>query len=144
VPKRDVQMIRDFAPERPEPVTAAPPGSSALTVIIDGAGVEITTGAKADVVVPFTATITAWAMLADQSGSIAVNVLRSVYAGFAPTVSMCTGAEPAIVTATMAESHDLSAWPSVSIVKGDVLRFYVDSCTDITRCSVALTLARTF
>jgi hypothetical protein len=146
MPKRDVQLIRDFAPDRPEPVTAPPANAIALTIVIDGGGVEITDGIKVDVTAPFTATITGWSILADQSGSVAIDIWRHVYEAFAPTnaESLCDGVEPNITATTFNASTDLSSWVSTEIVKGDVLRFNVDSCTDITRLSLSLTLARVF
>ncbi|GAI94589.1 unnamed protein product [marine sediment metagenome] len=57
-----------------------------LTFIIDGGGSAITTGQKGHLEIPFACTITGWTILADQSGSIVVDVWKDTYAAFPPAV----------------------------------------------------------
>src|ERR1700719_4495880 len=57
-----------------------------VAFVIDGGGVAITTGQKGQVHVPFAASIFGWRVIADQSGSIAVDILRANNA--IPSVSM--------------------------------------------------------
>ncbi|MBA7714548.1 hypothetical protein ES703_123574 [subsurface metagenome] len=47
-----------------------------ITFIIDGGGAEIALGEKGHLEIPFACTITGWTILADQSGSIVVDVWK--------------------------------------------------------------------
>lgn len=116
---------------------------STLNVVIDGGGSAITTGVKADLVVDFACTITGVTMLADQSGSIVVDIWRDTYANFPPVDgdSITAAAPPTISSATKSQDATLTGW-TTSISAGNILRFNVDSATTITRCTVALTVTR--
>jgi len=126
--------------------------TSGLNFIIDGGGSAITTGIKGDIVMPFGGDIIAAFLLADQSGSIKVDIWRRNYwselfvtADFPPTDadSITGGDEPEIASATSwsssltTEKH-LQDWTR-GIVERDVLRINVDSVTTITRCTLSFT-----
>lgn len=117
----------------------------ALAFVIDGGGSAITTGIKGDVQVPFAGTITAVTLLADQSGSIVVDIWKDTYANFPPTDadSITASAPPTITTATKNTDSTLTDW-TTSITAGDILRFNVDSdpATDITRVTLILEITR--
>ncbi|OQB40345.1 MAG: hypothetical protein BWY06_01234 [Candidatus Latescibacteria bacterium ADurb.Bin168] len=118
---------------------------STLNFIIDGGGSKITSGEKGHLVVDFACTIEAWTLLADQSGAIKIDIWKDSYSNFPPTDSdsICNGHEPEIsASGSKAQDTDLSDWGSVSINAGDILAFNVDSCTSITRCTVALKVKR--
>lgn len=118
--------------------------TAAITFVIDGGGVAITTGVKGDIMIPFAATITEWTLLADQTGSIVVNVWKDVYANYPPTVAdKITGSTPpTITTAPNAQSTTLTGW-TTAITAGDTIRFNVDSITTITRVTLILTVTKT-
>lgn len=113
----------------------------ALNVVIDGEGSLITTGVKGDIYVARDCLITAATLLADQSGSIVIDVWKDVYANFPPTNtdSITGGNEPELSTATHSQDTTLSGW-TTTVDAGDVLRFNVDSATTVTRVTLALTL----
>lgn len=117
----------------------------AIGITIDGAGSAITTGIKGDIYVPYACTITAVTMLADQSGSIVVDIWKDVFANYPPTVAdtiIDTGAggtKPTISSATNSQDNTLAHW-TTSVSAGDTIRFNVDSCTSITRCTLVLTV----
>lgn len=115
-----------------------------INFVIDGGGVVIATGIKGDVVIDFAATITKWSLLADQSGSIVVDIWRDSYANFPPVVGdvITASAKPTISGATKGQSSTLTGW-TTGIAAGDVLRFNVNSATTITRATLALTITRT-
>src|SRR6202030_1641969 len=48
-----------------------------IEYVIDGGGSPITTGIKGFIRVPFAATLTVWVMMADQVGSIVVDIFRA-------------------------------------------------------------------
>jgi len=137
--EREVKSI-----PRPE-IYNATGGSLVATInfIIDGGGAEITTGIKGDIVVDFTCTILRVTMLADQAGSIVVDIWNDVYANFPPTDadSITAAAPPTIAAATKSQDTTLTDW-TTTISPGDVLRFNVDSVTDIERVTVSLRVAR--
>lgn len=114
----------------------------AITFAIDGGGVALTTGVKADVYVPYACTITAVTMLADPAGAAVVDIWKDTYANFPPTNadSITASAKPTI-SATNAKSQDntLTGW-TTGISAGDTLRFNVDSATTITRLNLTLTV----
>lgn len=115
-----------------------------IQFVIEGSGSAITTGIKGDITVGFPCTITACTMLADQSGSIVVDIWKDTYANYPPTNADSitdAGTSPTITTATKSQPA-ITSWTS-TIAAGDTLRFNVDSATTITRCTIALTVTRT-
>jgi hypothetical protein len=115
-----------------------------IEVIIDGGGAAITTGIKSDIEVPFNCTITAVTLLADQTGSIVVDIWKDTYANYPPTDSdsITSASVPTISTATNSQNTTLSGW-TTTVTAGDTLRFNVDSCTTIIRCLVSLKYRKT-
>lgn len=111
-----------------------------IPIIIDGGGSTITTGVKAYVPVPFNGTITQWELLADQSGSIVVDVWKDTGANHPPTNAdtITNSLEPRITSGTRGSSTSLGSWTTTTITKGDILGFNVDSCTAHTRVTVML------
>lgn len=122
-------------------LSASAAAARAITFVIDGGGSAITTGIKADVSVPYACTITAVTMLADQSGSIVVDIWKDTYANYPPTVAdtITASAKPTISAATKSTDSTLTGW-TTSIGAGDTLRFNVDSATTVTRLSLTLTV----
>jgi hypothetical protein len=115
--------------------------TKAITFVIDGGGATITTGIKGDLYIPFACTITAATMLADQSGSIVVDIWADDYAAYPPTDadSITSATPPTISTAVKSQDTTLSSW-TTSIAAGDTLRFNVDSATSIQRVNLTLTV----
>lgn len=115
-----------------------------ITFIIDGGGSAITTGIKGDLEIPFACTITRATMLADQSGSIVVDIWKDTYALYPPTDadSITASAPPTITTATKSQDSTLTGWTK-AIATGSTLRFNVDSCTTIEVCTLALKATKT-
>jgi len=115
-----------------------------ITFIIDGGGSAITTGEKGHLRVPFACEIQKVTLLADQTGSIQIDIWKDTYANFPPddADSICGGNEPAISSAQKYEDTTLSGWTK-TINAGDILAFNVDSCTDITRVTIALKVKKT-
>jgi len=114
-----------------------------ITFVIDGGGIAITTGQKGHIEISFACTIQQVTMLADQSGSIVVDIWKDTYANFLPTDadSITASAVPTITTATKSQDTTLTGW-TTAIAAGDILAFNVDSCTTITRCTISLKVAK--
>jgi hypothetical protein len=117
---------------------------STITFIIDGGGSAITTGVKGDLEIPFACTINQATLLADQSGSIVIDVWKDTYANFAPTVAdtITASAKPTLSTAIKAQDATLTGWTK-TITAGDILRFNVDSATTVTRVTLSIKITRT-
>jgi hypothetical protein len=117
---------------------------STVNYVIDGGGSAISTGIKGDVIVDFAATIVSATLLADQSGSIVIDLWKDTYANYAPTDadSITSSAPPTLSSAIKSQDTALTGW-TTSIAAGDVLRFNVDSATTVTRVTLALKLRRT-
>jgi len=109
---------------------------------IDGGGSTPTTGSKGFVEVPCNATITRSTILADQSGSAVVDINKSTYAGFPPTVSICAAALPTLSTQQNAQDSTLTGW-TTSLTAGDILLFKLNSVTTCQRVQVSLLCKRT-
>lgn len=118
--------------------------SSTINFIIDGGGSAITTGIKGDIQIDFDCTINSVTLLADQSGSIVVDIWNDTYANYPATDadSITASAVPTISTATKSTDATLTGW-TTTISAGDILRFNVDSITTCTRVTLALKVTRT-
>jgi len=118
--------------------------TASITFIIDGGGATIATGLKGFLEVPFACTIQQWTLLADQSGSIVVDIWKDTYANFPPTVAdvITASAKPTITTAQKGQSATLTGW-TTSIAAGDILAFNVNSVTTIQKVTLALKVAKT-
>lgn len=118
--------------------------TAAIFYVIDGGGAVITTGIKGDVMVPFACTINSATLLADQTGSIVVDVWKDTYANAPPTDadSITASAPPTLSSAVKSQDSTLTGW-SKTLAAGDVLRFNVDSVSTVTRVSLILSVTRT-
>lgn len=117
---------------------------AAITLIIDGGGLAITTGIKGDLMIPFNCTINSVTLLADQSGSIVVDIWKDTYANYPPTGadSITASAKPTISSTTKSQDTTLTGW-TTGITAGDTLRFNVDSITTLTRVALILKVTKT-
>ena len=116
---------------------------SGIEFVIDGLGAVISTGQKGHLEVPFNCTIQRVTILADQSGSIVVDLWKDTYANFPPTDadSITASAPPTLSSAQNSQDSTLTGW-STTLTRGDILAFNVDSCATITRVTLSLSLLR--
>lgn len=114
-------------------------GTYALTFVLDGGGAPISTGVKGDLPVPFDFTLEEVTLLADQTGSIVIDIWKDTYANFPPTVAdtIVAAAKPTITTNVKSQDTVLQGW-DVQIEADSILRFNVDSISTITRCTISL------
>lgn len=111
----------------------------AIEFLIDGGGSAISTGVKGDIEIPDDFEIERVTLLADQSGSIQIDIWQDTYANYPPTdADSITGSNtPAISSSTKSQDSSLTGW-TTGLTAGSILRFNVDSCTTITRCTISL------
>jgi hypothetical protein len=112
---------------------------ASLGLVIDGAGSAITTGVKGYLRVPYNCDIQSVEIVADQSGSIVIDIWRDTYANFPPTVadSIVASAKPTLSSAQKSQNTTLTGWTK-ALTEGQYLAFNVDSVSTVTR--VVLTL----
>ncbi len=112
-----------------------------INFIIDGSGQTILTGSKGYTVIDFACTILNNTLLADQSGSIVVDIKKIDYATFPTTVSICAAAKPTLSTAQKSQDTTLTGW-TTAIAAGDILEYNVDSATTVTRVTLSLKVTK--
>lgn len=120
-------------------ISKAKINTTGITFIIDGGGAVITTGEKGYVEIAFRMSIRGWTVVADQSGSIVVDIWKDSYANFPPTVAdTITGTEkPTLAAAQRNQDLTLTTW-TTTLAVGDILAFNVDSVATVTRVAVCL------
>ena len=116
---------------------------SAIVFIIDGGGSAITTGQKGHLEIPFKCEIQRVTLLADQSGSIVIDIWKDTYVNFPPTDadSITSATPPTISAAQKSQDATLTGWTK-TINAGDILAFNVDSCATITRVVLILKIQK--
>jgi hypothetical protein len=130
--------------EAGEPGVNATP-ITAIGYAIDGGGSAITTGLLgAGLRIPFDGTIESVTLLADQTGSIVVDIWKDTYANYPPTDadSICASAKPTLSSADKSEDTTLTGWTK-TINEGDVLFFNVDSASTVQNVTLILKVTKT-
>lgn len=113
-----------------------------LTITIDGGGSVPSTGTgKAYLQVPCDSTVIGWTITADQSGSCVVDVNKSTYAGFPPSISIAGTEKPTLSSAQKNQDNSLTTW-TTALTTGDILGFNLNSATTVTRIQVSLLCTR--
>jgi hypothetical protein len=138
--KTDHKLYRvDSAGTETEVAGGATGGAGRLEIGIDGGGAAPVTGVLFDFVVPFDLTITDWVLLADQAGSLVVDLWIDTYANFPPTVTdTVTGSDkPTLSTAAKATSSALTGW-TAGWTAGHVVRVNIDSASVLHRATLVL------
>ncbi len=114
-----------------------------IQFVIDGGGVVISTGEKGHIEVPFTCTIEGWSAYGDAVGDIEVDVWKTAYAAFPPTVAdTIAGSElPTLSSVQKNQDLTLSTW-TTALTKGDVLAFKVNSAATVKRVTIVLRVSK--
>lgn len=114
---------------------------SSINFTISNNGSAISTGTKGFLEIPFPCTITANRLVADQTGSIVIDLKKATYSGLFTTSSITASAKPTLSSARKSEDTTLSGW-TTSVSAGDWLEVIVDSASTVTQVTLALTLRR--
>lgn len=119
-------------------------GTDTITYVLDGGEYPISNGIKGSLMFDYAFTITDWVVIADQDGSVELDVWKTNYAGFPAnaTNSICGTNVPAIIDAQKGRALNMSGW-TTSVAAGSILTFYVTECSSITRCTLCLKITRT-
>ena len=115
-----------------------------LNFVVDGGGSVLSTGVKGFLEIPFDMTITGVTLMADQAGSVVIDIWKDTYANFPPTVAdtITASAKPTLSSAQKSKDTTLTGW-TTSVTAGDILAFNVDSATTVQRLTVAITGKKT-
>lgn len=114
-----------------------------VTFIIDGGGSAIGTGLKGWLHFDFAWTINEITMLADQTGSIVVDLWKTTYSAYAPGThpviadSITGAAVPTITTAAKMQDSTLTGW-TTAVSIDDIIAFDVTSAATIQKLSITL------
>ena len=116
-----------------------------LNIGIAGGGLVLETGVVdgADFELPFNGHFVAARLVSDAVGSIVIDIWKDSYANFPPTVAdtITASAKPTLSAAQRSEDTTLVGWTR-NFIKGDWLRFNIDSIATITGCNLTLTVER--
>lgn len=120
-----------------------PSNNGEIVLVIDGGGSAITTGIKSDLPVSFNCTINSMTLVADQVGSVVVDIWKTPFAAFPPTSSNSITAsdKPTLASAASATDAALTGW-TTTINAGDILRFNVNSAATVTRATLILQITK--
>src|SRR5215831_7375630 len=104
-------------------------------------GSVLTTGIKGDLYIPFTGVIVGVTLLADQSGSVVLDIWKDTYANYPPTVAdtITAAAKPTLSSAVKYQDTVLTGW-NTTVNAGDSFRFNFDSVATITRLQIGIDL----
>lgn len=120
---------------------STPSGSVEISfgATFDGGGSDIDVDSYVDVIIPKDIIITNYTLLADVSGDINISVTKDVYSNYPPTSgdTITGGNNPFITSDIKNQDSTLTGW-TTSINEGDIIRFTVNSCTDITKATLSL------
>jgi len=113
--------------------------ATSIDVTFDGNGSALVVGSKVYFRATYAMNITAWSLVADQSGSVVIDVWKSSYASYPPVVggTIAGSEKPTLSSTDKNEDTNLTTW-STSIAAGDCLVFNIDSATTITKCMLSL------
>lgn len=114
-------------------------GEGHIQITIDGAGSAISTGVAGDLYIPFDITLTGHTLIADQSGSIVLDLWVDTIANHPPTVAdtITASDKPTLSTAISTQDNNISTW-TTNVNGGSVMRVNVDSITTVTRVQLTL------
>jgi hypothetical protein len=117
----------------------------AAGLTISGGGAPISTGTKGYIQIPYSGVIKSWTLLADQVGSIVIDVWKVPYTSFPPTVAntITDSDKPTITAAQKNQNLAISTWTDVTVTANDIIAFHVDSASTITQVSLTLSIDRT-
>lgn len=120
-----------------------PSGSYTICFDIDGGGTEPDTGLRCWARAPFAGTIISARALADQTGSVVIDIWKDTYGNFPPTnADSITASAPVTISAGVkSENTALTGW-TTEIAEGDILAANIDSISTITHVLVELVVAK--
>lgn len=118
-----------------------------IEFIFNGGGAVLPTGVAGYMTMDFAGTIQQVTMLADQTGSVVVDIWKTTFASYAPPThpavgdSITSAALPTISSAEKVQDSTLSGW-TTAFSAGDIFAFNIQSVASITKLTLALKVLR--
>lgn len=111
-----------------------------INFLVDSGSLEMTSGIKGSVTIDVSGIIDSWKILADQTGTLGVDILKSNYTDFPTFVSIATTSNyPKLLNTNKGFDDVLTGWDT-AIRAGDILRFEVINSLNIRRFLISLKL----
>ncbi len=108
-----------------------------IGITINGGGSAITTGVKGEVTIPYACTISKWYLVADQSGSLVIDVWKKA-AAYPTVAETIAGTEkPTLSGVQLNNDENLTTW-TIAVAAKDVIVFKVDSAATCTRATLSI------
>jgi len=123
------------------------PNSDALIgsfgITIDGGGQVIAPATTNYITIPYDGTITGWYLMADQVGSISIDIRKCIYGNFPPIAgdSICGGNYPALVMDSKNQNGNPAGWIK-AITAGDIVAFVVNSASVVQKINLVVKVAK--
>lgn len=111
-----------------------------IVFFFDGGGSALAAGKNINLYMPFKCTILSATLLADQSGSAAIDVRKGTYSTYNPSTggsSIVASAAPTISSATKSQDTTLTGW-TTAIAADDTLQAHITSVTTCTQLTLTL------
>lgn len=110
-----------------------------IGLVMDNGGYALVAGTIYRMKVDYPCTIQSVELVADQSGSIVVDIWKAAYASLPATVSntITASAKPTLSSALKYQDTTLTGWTK-TIAAGDYLYFKIDSATTVTAVTISL------
>lgn len=135
----ELKLCTDTSPMTWDVITGGGAGGgSVIGITIDGGGDVLTVGTKGYIVCNKAGTIDRWDLVADQSGSIVMDVWKATNPSIPTNANSITGTEkPTLTAAQIASDIALSTW-TTSVAVGDVFGFEIESVSTVTRVTLTI------
>lgn len=109
-----------------------------VNLVVDGGGAVVTNTTKFFFAWPWSGTLTAWDLIADQTGSITFDVKDAAYASFPGSAASLFSTVPALSSAQKNQASSLS----IAITKGHWAEVVITGAATVTYCTLALYITR--
>jgi len=107
-------------------------------ITIDGGSNVLTTGTKGYIWCPYAGTVQSWYVVADQVGSVVMDVWKTVGPAIPTGANSIVGADPPTLTAQQAASNTtLTLW-TLPVSVGDMFGFSITSVSTIKRVTLVV------
>ena len=134
----------EWGPAGTGPTGPPGPGAIGSLTFMFNANIDIPSGTEDQMTIPYNCNITSISLLADQVGSIQIDIWVVPFASYPPTSgnSITASTPPTISSADKSIDNTLTGWTTF-VAAGSVVRAHVNSCTGIKRCELTLNLLKT-
>jgi hypothetical protein len=123
------------------PLAVSEAGKTRAIVYVIEEGTVLTSGIAGELSIPFACTITGIRLMADQAGSVVIDIWKASFLNYPPLVanSIFSSGKPTITADSKIDDTTLTG-VDTAIAAGDTLVFNVDSATTIRRVTITITV----